>query len=522
MLSLIFPHDEHSAGVILDDDYEIYQTVDLEGDLRSTNMHDFTVVDDGAHALTLDIVFEKATVEQSKVVGFDGNCSASWEGFRELNVNNSEIIFDWSAKNWIGLDESTFVPGPYEEICKKRWDILHLNSIDKFPDGDYLISSRHTDTLYKVSHVDGSIVWRLGGKKSDFQIEGEAKFSRQHHARYREQNETHTIISVFDNAHGSGAKITEHPTNKISRGLVLSLRTDTIPMTAELLHHYDHPRDDVTNSRGSLSYLPNGNVFMGWTYSSRQSEHAADGRLLMEARFKHGAAHSYRNYKYEWVGRPAHPPDVHSAAVEMSDNTSTVVHVSWNGATEVANWNLYKTNPIGSAKQLVASTPRQGFESVLTYDRYASFVIVEAVDEQGGVLGLSEITKTIPPANVDSAAVAEEAQWVQDQWENEPVEESTDFTADALASNVLIDRIGFFAFGFGFGCAMVCFIIALRALKPFRRDRDSGGLRWWRRNAAPPKYERVASGNYEAAEFALADDDEEEKRSVIITERGEA
>lgn len=29
-------------------------------------------------------------------------------------------------------------------------DITHINAVDKFDDGDYLFSSRHTDSLFKV------------------------------------------------------------------------------------------------------------------------------------------------------------------------------------------------------------------------------------------------------------------------------------------------------------------------------------------------------------------------------------
>ena len=124
----------------------------------------------------------------------------------------------------------------------------HSNAIDKFPDGDYLLSARHTDALYKISHLDGSILWRLGGVDSDFELIGDAKFSRQHHARVRDQNETHVLISLFDNAEGTGAE--ELPDRTESRGLVLALSTEH--MTAEIVAEYRHPRGDMTNSRGKV------------------------------------------------------------------------------------------------------------------------------------------------------------------------------------------------------------------------------------------------------------------------------
>lgn len=86
MLSLIFPHDNHHEGVILDSSYNLYSAVDLRGKLRETNMHDFTVVDDGQRALTLSNVPGKSTIEQSRVIGFEGNCSAGWEVSQEINT----------------------------------------------------------------------------------------------------------------------------------------------------------------------------------------------------------------------------------------------------------------------------------------------------------------------------------------------------------------------------------------------------------------------------------------------------
>jgi hypothetical protein len=262
MLSLIFPHDPHHEGVVLDNNYEVYKTVDLRGELGDSNMHDFVVIEDGANALTLSHVKGPATVEQSKAIGFDGECRAAWKGFKEVRVDDGEVLFDWSARDWIGLDECTFIKGSVEKRCTGApWDILHLNSIDKFPDGDYLVSSRHTDAIYRVSHEDGHIVWRLGGTKTDFEMEDSAIFSRQHHARVHGENETHTVISVFDNAHGDGPSEAEHPTNSLSRGLLFALRTDTKPMTAVLAAHYDHPQRGISNSRGSM-YVPAGHSLL--------------------------------------------------------------------------------------------------------------------------------------------------------------------------------------------------------------------------------------------------------------------
>ena len=55
-----------------------------------------------------------------------------------------------------------------------------MNSVAKFPNGDYLVSIRFTYAIYRISHATGEVVWRLGGKISDF--EQDFTFSAQHDA----------------------------------------------------------------------------------------------------------------------------------------------------------------------------------------------------------------------------------------------------------------------------------------------------------------------------------------------------
>ena len=436
MPTLIFT--EKANGLILDRAYNIQHTVDMFGmelpqwlldqigSRHTTNMHDFNVIDNGERAIMLTKVYENATRAQSKAIGFDGECTAKYQGFKEVDVATSEILFDWSSHGNIELEESTYFPDSLEEMCNGNagpggWDIEHLNSIDKFPDGDYLLSSRHTNTLYKVSHKDKSIVWRLtheagnfDSKTADFHfLDEDSKFQRQHHSRIVSQNDTHVLLTVFNNARGTGKG--EPPLGPMSTGLLLSLRTDVRPMTVSTVSRFDRPDGKYTAARGSVQMLESGNGFVGWSKHSLQSEHAPDGTLLQEAQLRHEGANTYRAYKYEWVGRPQQAPDIHSAAVDGAQGSvSTVVHMSWNGDTETKVWNLYKTNPRGESREMVGSTFRQGFESVISYKGYASYVLVEACDDAGNVLGTSRMIETLPPTNMISPVVATEAQWLQD------------------------------------------------------------------------------------------------------------
>lgn len=150
-----------------------------------------------------------------------------------------------------------------------------------------------------------------------------------------------------------------------------------------------------------MQILDDGNVFAAWWNHSLQSEYSSDGELLMQARWK-AELRSYRSYKFSWVGRPTQPPDVHSEAIVLSDedgkdSVSTVVFVSWNGATEVKHWNMYKTTSDGESRELVASVQRQDFETIMTYKGFASYVIVEGVDADDNAFGESRVVQTISP-----------------------------------------------------------------------------------------------------------------------------
>jgi len=47
------------------------------------------------------------------------------------------------------------------------WDVFHINAIDRQPDGDYVVTARHLDGVFRVNHDpgqpdDGEVLWTLG------------------------------------------------------------------------------------------------------------------------------------------------------------------------------------------------------------------------------------------------------------------------------------------------------------------------------------------------------------------------
>jgi hypothetical protein len=355
-------------------------------------MHGFHVVDGGRHAVVLTVrrwdVPPEITYES---IQYNGTCEAHYQGFREVDLQDSSsgttVLFDWDGHP-ISLNESTYTQRTTADVmCRRGWDLLHINAVDKCPDGDYLISARHTDAIYKVSHRTGEIVWRLGGKFSDFQLGPQAKFSRQHDVRCIDQNDTHMTVSLFDNAVGEHY---QKPTRKASRGLLLSL--DLLKMTASVEAQYQHPRGQLTDGRGSFQILSNGNAFLNWAESSRISEHLPDGTVAMQASLKAGID-TYRAFKSPWNGYPTTNPDISSELEFLEKKKKRVIKtrisLSWNGATDYTSWNIRATDGDGELVNVADAVPRTGFETTVEYPGWLEEVYAEALDESGRVLGVT-------------------------------------------------------------------------------------------------------------------------------------
>ena len=333
-------------AVFINNHYKISRKEQTSGP-GAYNTHELNFVEHGTRALVLYDHFDhNASEAESRLVGFEGRCHSICNGIVEYDVKMWDRTWIWSScedefgKGYIALDESTMNDKDVvQDRCEKLWDYVHGNSVDKTPEGDYIFSSRHADALYKISHKDKSIIWRLGGLKSDFVHVEDFRFTRQHHVRYRGGNSTHTFISFLDNA--KGQERWRGPSYPFSRGLVLVLDEAATPMTARIIAQYNHPDGpgNYAHRRGGCQILPNGNVFMGWSEQALMSEHTSDGTILMQARLRPKWIGSYRAFKFEnWVGMPTDPPDVVARAVKPTNPdecTRTEVFVSWNGATEV-------------------------------------------------------------------------------------------------------------------------------------------------------------------------------------------
>jgi len=98
-------------------------------------------------------------------------------GIQELNIKTGRVLFEWHSIDHVQLVES------YYSLPKdpgRIFDYFHVNSIEIDHDGNLLVSARNTHTIYKVSRRTGKILWRLGGRRSDFTLGRDVRFAWQH------------------------------------------------------------------------------------------------------------------------------------------------------------------------------------------------------------------------------------------------------------------------------------------------------------------------------------------------------
>jgi outer membrane protein assembly factor BamB len=271
-----------SVNYIADDTYHIIATV-KGGNGLNADAHEFLLTPQGTALIT---IYDVAPADLSSVGG--SKDAQVWEGsIQEIDVSTGKVIFEWHSLGKVGFDESYW---PMPDSSTSAWDYIHINGLAIDDDGNLLLSARHTSTVYKLDRRTGEVIWRLGGKKSDFHFGTDAGFSFQHNAIAS----GHNTIRIFDN------EVNPKPVLPWSR--VIWLKLDPSTKTATLIRSINHPDHLSVLSQGSAQLLDNGNTFVGWGETAHFSEFDSNGRMIFDATLPKGYD-TYRAYRFRW------PPD---------------------------------------------------------------------------------------------------------------------------------------------------------------------------------------------------------------------
>jgi arylsulfotransferase ASST len=332
------------------------------------DLHEFLLTSRGTALITIysNIPFDLTSV------GGSANGQLTEGVIQEIDVASGKVLTEWRSSAHIGLDES-YLPSVKADVA----DYFHLNSVGVDTDGHLLVSARHTCAVYKLDRKSGAVLWRLGGKRSDFTIVPGGEFSFQHDVRRHADG----TLTIFDNNAASPTATTH------SRPIRLAL--DLGAKSARLVAEYQPETPRTTWAMGNLEQLPDGGAFVGWGTAGAFTEFASDGTVRFDATLADGSV-TYRAFRAPWVGRPAERPKV----AITQDTGGAVAHVSWNGATEVAKWRADMGARQG-ALRAVAKVRRTGFETTVPLGSRHGYLALTAIDAAGKALGTSALHRLV-------------------------------------------------------------------------------------------------------------------------------
>ncbi len=292
---------------------------------------------------------------------------------QEIDVRTGLVMFEWHALGHVKIADS-YEPVPHASTS--IYDYFHINSIQLEPEGDILLDARNTWSAYLIDPHNGVVLWRVGGKKSSFTLGPGVRFAWQHDAELLSGG----VLSVFDDEDSP-------PESSQSRALYISLNFKS--HTATLQRQFTQPNSPILSpSQGNAQLLPGGDELVGWGQAGFISEFADSGALTFGMHLP-PLSNSYRAYRFPWSAEPTSPPAVSAAA---GPNGSTLLYASWNGATNVAGWQVL-AGASANSLQTVGSFPHAGFETTITAPTAAPFLAVQALSVTGAVLSTSPTVK---------------------------------------------------------------------------------------------------------------------------------
>ncbi|HXP59037.1 MAG TPA: arylsulfotransferase family protein [Dongiaceae bacterium] len=347
---------------ILDNTYTVIATV-TAGNGYNADLHEFQLTPQNTALITINDIVQ---TDLSSVGG--PTSGAVDEGsVQEIDVATGAVLFEWHSLDHVELSESHYAYTPGQTA---PYDYFHINSVRLDTDGNLLISSRYMWTVYKVNRTTGAIIWRLGGKKSDFKLGSGCQFAFQHDAEAVDSS----TLRIFDNE-SDGIAVLPY-----SR--VILVHHDDAAMTANIVRTLVHPEGLSVYAEGNAQALANGDTFVGWGILGRISEFDSAGQLLFDAQEAPGFA-TYRAYRSQWVGAPATSP---TAVALHNDDGTIAVHAIWNGATEVASWEVFGGDAPG-ALSLIMTAPWNGLDTAITIPGPVNEIQAVAISSAGAAIG---------------------------------------------------------------------------------------------------------------------------------------
>ncbi len=309
--------------VVVDSAYEEVARIEGANGIPS-DIHDLVITDDGTAVV---VAYQPVTMDLTDEGGLE-NTVVLDSVVQEIDLRSGDVYFEWHSLDHVPVTETRT-----EGLSGAVVDYSHINSVDVGPDGNVLISLRHTSQVLEVDRSTGEPVWILGGDANTVDVGDDPGISFPHHARWLDDG----TVSIFDNG--------VERNDPASRGVVYEFSDDR--SSAEAVATYAADPALFTATQGSIEVGDDDALAM-WSERGVATRFDGDGERTGTIDL---STVSYRLFSADWVGRPSAPP----VAIVVGDR----IVVSWNGATEVKTWEAMVDDDV------VGSAPAAGFETMI-------------------------------------------------------------------------------------------------------------------------------------------------------------
>ncbi|MGO4257606.1 aryl-sulfate sulfotransferase [Marmoricola sp. RAF53] len=382
------PGHTGTALITLDSQLREAGRQDVLAPLTNTDGHDAVKLADGS---TILIGYE-----------YDAGRDKTDATIQKLAANGT-TTFEWTSK---ALEaETTASPTVQNNGGFSRGDYAHINSVVPVADGDVIASFRHLSAVVRIATVahdgyqPGDIVWKLGGRDSDFTFVDDPYGGPC--AQHTASELANGHILIFDNGSDGLCVDPTDPTGPTTnRGAtrISEYALDTTAHTATLVWSYA-PASTYALFAGSARRTANGDTLIGWAddRDAIATEIGPDKQVLWELRDPAAATPTvkhYMTYRAELITNlpDAIKPTARLGTVAASYRQGTVVPVD-SSCTDRGGSNLRTCTVTGlSGGNLDTRTPGT---------RTAR---VTATDGAGNVTTTARTYTVVPPYGVDAAA----------------------------------------------------------------------------------------------------------------------
>jgi hypothetical protein len=197
-------------------------------------------------------------------------------------VQSGSVVWQWVASDHPEFYANSVEGNNFSDSTLAQ-DYMHMNSMVIDPrDNNLVCSFRNQNQVIKINRQTGDIMWRLGGKDSDFALDSNEVFLRQHNASLADNNQT---LLLFDNG-----EATLRPQTRI-----LEFQLDENAKSINGFKSYDIP-EPFTKYMGSVQKINDKYFIGGGTGNYVLEINPATGEKSFEMTSDQT---TYRAYKYQ-------------------------------------------------------------------------------------------------------------------------------------------------------------------------------------------------------------------------------